>query len=152
MLTLCCAAPAAAAELPQVPWLSYTLAAKCVEDDPDRIVCNPALADERFVVVTFKAVDAKVMIADIMDNVELFSMEDERGNYYPAAAFFPRTMIYMPGPGMFGTSPEQTSFDIMFLLPTGLALDSVKVCVENDFGGKVRSIPLSDVPLVADEA
>lgn len=148
VLALGFASPAWADEAPQVPWLTYTLAVHSVEVGPERLEGKPE--GERFVVITFKAIGAKVANFDIMDNVPLFSIEDAGGEYYEGAAFIPHSMMFLPGPGAFGTCPEQAAFDIVFVLPESIPLDEMTLYVAEFLDAAATAVPLAEITQVGE--
>ncbi|MCL1964825.1 MAG: hypothetical protein FWF69_07170 [Firmicutes bacterium] len=150
ILALCCVGAALAAEgMPQIPWLSHTLAVKCVEDSPARIEGKPEPVGERYIVITFKPMEERIDIFDIADHVDMFSVEDASGHTYTAVAFFPHSILFLSAPGVFSMSPRQAAFDMMFVVPGDTPLDALKLTIEETVGGKAHSVPLSEILLIS---
>lgn len=124
--SLCATAFSAAAEdMPQFDWMGYTLGVEFIRQDPDHIVGNPAPDSDSYVLMRFRGVGGEVSIGDIVEYVSYFYLEDGQGEEYYAVAYMPYSIAYNERNQAFTTSPMQSAFDMLFIVPTDVDLTTL---------------------------
>jgi hypothetical protein len=136
--------------VPSVSFLSYTLAVTGIQDSPNYIQGNPEPVDKRFVVITFTSTQQAISLFDIADNVALFSLEDSQGQSYEGMAYFPHSMLFLFGPGVFSAAQMQAAFDMLFIIPNSLPLSDLYLLVRQNTGGFPYEVPAADIALIPD--
>lgn len=128
IMATCCfasAEDAASIDYPTLAWNEHTLSLQAIFINPEHIVGNPAPDQNKYLLCRFACMGGSVPIFDLIDGMESFWMEDAEGNEYPVSAYMPYSIVFNERNRVFATAPDQSMFDLFFILPSDVELSTL---------------------------
>ncbi len=151
LLALSCATASGimlVAELPQVPWLNYTLEVCLFSDKVEYIPDNLPPASGRYYVIRLAGVDgAEINTQDIPSGCELFALKDiTKDEYFPFYNYVIRGIGFDKEKAQFSPNPTQKDFDLFFDMPKDTALENLMLAIATPDGKTIEEFSLVEVP------
>lgn len=130
--TVCCTAafaetpPETEASEAWFHWDDHEVSVQTIRINPDHIA-NPSPEIETYLLIHFEILNGTISIGDIINNMESIYLMDQQGNEYHAGAFMPYAMSYSERNGVFVTAVDQPFFDLFYVVPADIPLDSLRM-------------------------
>lgn len=107
-------------------WGEHNVAVQSIRVNPDHIT-NQYPDTTYHLLIHFVVLDDTLPISDIIVGMESIYLVDQVGTEYYAAAFWPYAMNFNDRNGVFTTAADQPYFDLFYVVPIDVALDSLRM-------------------------
>ncbi|MDL2318302.1 hypothetical protein LJC74_04345 [Eubacteriales bacterium OttesenSCG-928-A19] len=127
--------------LPRIRFRTYELGLAAVGVNPNRI--EREADGNTYYLIRLRALSTKVEIGEIAEALDSggFYLLDSEDVRYEAKVFLPYNIVFNERNQVFLTAPQQSEFDLLFILPDTIPLESLSLCTQVD------TLPLDEITL-----
>lgn len=142
---------AQAQDAPQyAPWRDYVLVVEVATDDPEALnYQNEEKPDARYVMMRVRDTSLPIKMDDIQAGYTDFTLQDAKGNEFPAEAFGITTIRIVNNELVLDA--DQESFFLYFDVPEGIPLERLTLYIDTQADEERIIIPLAKAPQISTE-